>query len=86
MSDVVERAEGAIARSLFEGNPAILLRELVAELKSARAEAERLQSERITEQSGAPGDEWECPNCSAEWVAEDAGPLDIYWRLRGEST
>jgi hypothetical protein len=37
--------------------------------------------EPITEQCGAPGDTWECPACSADWVAKDAGPLDIRWEL-----
>ena len=37
--------------------------------------------EPITEQGGAPGDAWECPACSADWVAKDAGPLDIRWEL-----
>lgn len=58
-----------------------LVPELVAELKAARAEVER---HRLVIQ-GAPGDKRVCPTCSAEWMAEDAGPLDIRWRLRGET-
>lgn len=29
----------------------------------------------------APGDHWECSVCHWQWMADEAGPLDITWRV-----
>lgn len=32
--------------------------------------------------NAAPGWTWSCPDCQSQWIARDAGPLDIRWEAR----
>jgi hypothetical protein len=83
MTDIIARAEATMTYPV-PGSAAELVLERLAIIRELVKELKNLRAQSIFEQHGKPGDTYECPTCSAEWVAEGAGALDIYWRLRGD--
>jgi hypothetical protein len=76
MTDIIDRAEDFLFHTPYAPLPRHMSEQLIKELKAARAQS-------IFEQQGIPGDIWECPTCSAEWVAERDG-AESFWRPRGD--